>query len=100
MQKQGWELLREDWRSAVAQVDLVMIKSQISRTEILVLEVKSLSSQDWMEQRLKAKQRQRLERVVELLQSQLCQSGDSKIEVQLGLAFVGPEGEISIFTDF
>lgn len=85
-----YKLIGQNIRTPLAEVDLVFQKSP---GVLLAIEVKTLSSFDFLPYRIKRRQKQRLFRACEFLREKYAQ------DVELNWAFVTEDGEILVIED-
>ena len=90
--KQSYQLLAQRLKTPYAEVDLLFRHPH--QRQLLLVEVKSLSSWDFIHFRLSKKQKQRLLRAHQYLYEQ------HEMEVVFNWAFVTPEGEITLIEGF
>lgn len=90
-QRKSFKILKTRWRTTYAEIDLLL---ESSCQEIWILEVKSLSSFDFLNVRISRKQKERLKRAHLFVQSKTVKA------VRLALAFVDPKGEVLVIEDF
>ena len=88
-QKQNYKFLISRWQSPFAEVDLVFRDPE---GVIVLIEVKSLTRNDYLMTRLTLKQRQRLSRVVRML-------NERGRPCRFELAVVSQSGEVQCFSD-
>ena len=87
LEEKGWTIISRNKKILGVEIDIL---AQKDREKILV-EVKSIYSEDQIEKILKDKQKDRLKKVVESLFS------DSNSSLQLFLATVDPKNKIQFF---
>lgn len=87
LSKRGYRLLKQRFRTPVAEVDLLMK----SLSEYLLVEVKTLSDRGFPEYRLTRPQKLRLRRAREWVEDQTRQ------DVRLVMAWVDKNGKILLF---
>lgn len=88
-QAQGFQLLKRHWKSPFAEIDLVLRSAQ---NELLLVEVKSVISFEYLHIRLTQKQKNRLKRA-------LLFSIEKDPTARMELAVVSQQGAILIFND-
>jgi len=88
--KSGWKLFAQRQMVCGVEVDLVFQRDSV----LLVVEVKSLSSWEWLSHRLTVRQRRRLDRVVMALASRY------NCPVHFQLAVVDKKQSVKFFDEF
>ena len=84
LKKQNWLLVHHRFKTRLAEVDLIFQKND----QIRIIEVKSISSWDFIAYRISKKQKQRLIRVYDFFQRHF------QHEILLELALVPVDGDI------
>jgi Holliday junction resolvase-like predicted endonuclease len=86
----GYEILHERLRTKFAEIDLVVKNHE----EVILVEVKSNSSAEWVRVRVSQRQKKKLRLALRYMQTQF------SLPVSLHLATVTKDGEIQIYADF
>ncbi|MBL7556175.1 MAG: YraN family protein [Bdellovibrionaceae bacterium] len=84
LQRQGWRLLHHRFKTKIAEIDLIFQKGH----EFKMVEVKSISSWNFVSYRVSKKQKQRLIRVFHYFQQRF------SLDITLELALVPANGDI------
>ncbi|WP_413291421.1 YraN family protein [Bdellovibrio sp. HCB337] len=90
-QRKSFRILKSRWRTTYAEIDLLV---ESPRQEIWILEVKTLSTFDFLDVRVSRKQKERLKRAHLFVQSK------TPKPVRLALVFVDKKGQVLVIEDF
>lgn len=86
----SFQLIRRRWKSPFAEIDLVL---RAPTGEIVLVEVKSLKSVEYLHVRISRRQKQRLQRA-------LIFSAERRPGTRMELAVVSQQGLVETFSDF
>lgn len=84
LRQRGWRIVAKRFKSPFAEIDLIVEKNKI----VKILEIKSLSNQNFSRYRVSSRQRVRLARAHQYF----IEKWENPVEFQL--AFVDPKGKI------
>lgn len=90
LKKENWDLIKKNFRTPYSEVDLLFKK----QNSLLMVEVKSLSNMNFIQSRLRSRQKTRLNN------SRMYIEQEWNLSVEFALIFVGPEDQILIFNEF